>query len=106
MPAGGYNGNTEVMQDYNSGKQFFLDVINLRFDRLGVTKLTMADRMKAASEVMAYTDQAKPKLVEAKHDHSWAQRVRDAEARQSAEAAAAEATAGEGDDDGTRSPTD
>jgi hypothetical protein len=71
----------EVMADYSSGKDFLLDVVNLRFDRLGVDRIATSDRIKAAIEVMPYTDQQKPKQVDAKVDHSWSKMVREAEAR-------------------------
>lgn len=83
----------EVVREYQDGLAFLLDVVNLRFDRLGTTKISSSDRMRAAIETLPYTNQAKPKLVEAKHDHSWAERVREAEARHSMRTTAAEAAA-------------
>lgn len=89
----------EVMINYASGKDFLLDVVNLQFEKLGVKSIEMAQRMKAAVEVLPYTDQAKPKLVEAKHDHSWADRVRAAEAKVNSRQKQAEETAEEVVDD-------
>lgn len=99
-----------IATDYADGVSFLLDVLNLRFDRLGLSKITSTDRMRAAIELLPYTNQAKPKLVEAKHDHSWAERVREAEARhtqrQTAAEAAAETVAEEAAADAKRSPAD
>lgn len=97
---------TGIATDYADGVSFLLDVLNLRFDRLGLSKITSTDRMRAAIELLPYTNQAKPKLVEAKHDHSWAERVREAEAKHTQRQAAAEAVAEEVATDAQRRPTE
>ncbi len=71
----------EICQDYIGGQEFLLDVINMRFDRLAVAEIDLNQRIKAAIELLPFTNQKMPTKVEAKVDHSWAEAVREAEAR-------------------------
>lgn len=87
----------EIMTNYGDAVSFLLDIVNLQFQKLGVTKIPMSERIKAASELLPYTNQQKPKLVEAKHNHSWADQVRRAE-QELAERASATSTSSPNDD--------
>lgn len=74
-------GLIEARRKYDNGADFLLDVVNMEFEKLGVKTLTLDHRQKAAVELLPYKNQKMPSKVVATIDHSWADAVRDAEAR-------------------------